>query len=50
VTYTITVTNHGNADAEDVTVTDTLPSNLQLDSADSTKGTTAITLPRTVTV
>jgi LPXTG-site transpeptidase (sortase) family protein len=50
VTYTITVTNNGNEDAEDVTVTDTLPSNLQLDSANSTKGTTTLTPPRTVTV
>jgi LPXTG-site transpeptidase (sortase) family protein len=50
LTYTITVTNQGNQDATNVTVTDTLPSNLQLDGAVSTKGTVTIAPPRTVQV
>jgi LPXTG-site transpeptidase (sortase) family protein len=50
VTYTIRVTNQGNVDAENVIVRDTLPSNLELDSANSTKGTVTITPPRKVIV
>lgn len=39
LTYTVTVTNNGPDDAGDVTLTDVLPANLQIDSATSPQGT-----------